>query len=107
MSDHAEQRLISGFGRQIRTCDYVLVDPNCAIDLPPAPKQITKGKVRLNRFVVNSHHFEEMFECLVGLFVQQEVQALQIVDIQRRWRVFVIAFAKSTHRPSSCRKQQE
>jgi hypothetical protein len=102
-----KQRLVSRFGSQIGTRDYVLVNTDGSIDLSPAAKQVTEGKVSFDRRVVDSYHLQEMFQSLVGLLIQQEVQTLEIVNIQWRWRVLIVALTKSTHRPSRCREQEK
>ena len=57
------------------------MNPDSTIDLAAPPEQAAERKVGLDRLVIYTHHRKEMLERLIGLFVQQEVQSLQIVDV--------------------------
>ena len=48
-----------------------------------------------------------MLQRLVRLLVEQKVEALEVIDIQRRRRALrFISFAEATKRPS-CRREQQ
>ena len=76
------------------------MDANRPIHFATATKQATECKVSFDRLVVDPNHRQEMFERLVGLLIEQKVKALQIIDIQRWWRIFIVTFAKSSHSPT-------
>ena len=67
------KRLISLFCRQIRPRNNVLMNANGSIHFATAPKKAAECEMGLDRLVIDSHHFEEMFQCLVGLLVEQEI----------------------------------
>ena len=54
------------------------MDANGALDLATSAKQVAQGQMRLHRFGVDLQHLDKDFNRLVGLFVQQEIQALEI-----------------------------
>ena len=57
----------------------ILVDPDCPVHLAPAPEQVPECEMRLQRFVVHLGHPDEQFQRLVGLPIEYQVQAAQIV----------------------------
>ena len=40
--------------------------------------------MRFNGPVIYPHHLQEMLKRLIGLLIKQKIQALQVIDIQRR-----------------------
>ena len=102
-----EQRLIALLRCQIGPRNDILMNSNGSIDLSAPPKQTTKGKVSFYRFVINPDHLEKMLKCLVRLLVKKEVEALEIIHINRRRRVFFIVLAEASQRPSCRGKQQK
>ena len=78
-----------------------------AIDLAPSPVEAAQREVGLDRLVIDPHHLEKMFQRLVGLLIEQEIQTLEIVDVKRRRCLLLIALTEATHRPPGCREQQE
>ena len=77
-----------------------------AIHFAAAPKQASKREVSLDGLVVDPNHVQEMLESLVSLLIEQEVEPLEVVDIQRRRCVFFVAFSESSHGPAGCSQQQ-
>ena len=102
-----EQGLVTLLGCQVRTRNNVLVNTDGAIHFTPASKQITQRKVRFDGLVIDTNHLEKVLQGLVRLLIQQEVQALEVIDIQRWWRILVIALAESTQCPAGRSEQQE
>ncbi len=98
------RRLVALLGCEIRARNDVLMDTNCPIYFAATAKQAAKRKVSLNRLVIDPNHAQEMLQRLVGLLVQQKIEAFQIVDVQRWWRVFFVALTKSPDDPAGRRR---
>src|SRR3546814_10555819 len=64
--------------RQIGPGKQALMYPNSALDLAATAKQTAQSKVQLGCFGIKLGHFDERINGPVGLFVQQEIQALEI-----------------------------
>ena len=101
------QRLVSLLRREVRACDDVLVDANSPVHLPTSPEKAAEREMGFDRLVVDADHFEKMFQRLIGLFVEQEVQPFQVIDIERRGRLLFVALAEAAHGPPCRRKQQK
>ena len=68
--------------------------PSGPVDFAAATKQVAERKVCFYGFVVDAHHLEEMLERLIGLLVEEKIQALQIIDVERRRCLFFFPLAK-------------
>ena len=101
------KRLVSLFRGQVGTRDDVLMNANGPVHFAAATKQAAEREMGFDRLVVDANHLQEMLQGLVGLLVQQEVEAFQVVDIQRRRRLLLVTFAEAAHRPACCRQQQK
>src|SRR5436190_17614536 len=64
--------------RQVGALQQVLVHADCAVILAAPAKETAEGEVQLDRLGIDLHHFDERLDRLVGLLVQQEVEALEI-----------------------------
>jgi hypothetical protein len=77
--------------------NYVLVNTNGTVYLSSSPKQIAESEMGFYRFVIDANHFKKVFQSLICLFVQEEVEALQVVDVQRRRRLtLIVTFIEAT-----------
>ena len=85
----------------------VLVDANRAIHFTALAKQIAYRQVNLDRVAVHLQHAHEAFDGLVGLFVEQVVEAPEVVGRQV-WHLAVVGrdFALGEH-PSRHRRYRE
>ncbi len=70
-------------GRQIDAIEKVLVHADGAFDLALPAKQRTQREMKVDGLRVDLDHFDERFDGLVGLLVQQEVEAAEIRQRQR------------------------
>jgi len=48
-----------------------------------------------------------MLQRLIGLFVQQEVEPFQVIDIERRGRLLLVPLTEAAHGPPCRGKQQK
>src|SRR3546814_5278622 len=64
--------------REISHRKQGLMYPNSARELGATAKQTAQSKVQLGWFGIKLGHFDERIKGSVGLFVQQEIQALEI-----------------------------
>ena len=70
------------FVAERRTRHDVLVNADRALHFAAPPVDAAEREVGLDRLVVDVDHPQEDFERLVGLFVEQKAQALEIVLVQ-------------------------
>jgi hypothetical protein len=63
--------------RQVGTRQQVLVHADRALGLAAAAEQIAQREVHIGRFRVQPHDLDEGIDGLVGLLVEQEIQALK------------------------------
>ena len=99
--------MITLFCSQIRSRDDVLVDANRTVDFAATAEQAAEREMRFDGLVVDPNHLQEVLQGLIGLFVEQEVQAFQIVDIERLWCLNFVTLAETAQRPAQRRQQQE
>ncbi len=78
-----EQRLLPLVLFQIGPLNQVKVHAHRTIHLAAAAEQAAQRKVQLDRLRVDLDHFDEGFDRLVLLLVEQEVQPLEIRARQR------------------------
>ena len=81
--------------------------PGVSAAAPAPPEKAPEGEMGFDGLVVDPDHFKKVFQRLVGLLVEQEIESFQIIDIERRWRLFLVAFAETPHSPTRRRKQQK
>ena len=67
------------------------MDADSTIDFTAPPEQMTERKMRFQRVFIDLGHAHEQFQRFVGLAIQNEVEASQIVCIDRRrgWRAAI------------------
>src|SRR5437879_3853165 len=73
--DHRVQPLL---GAQIRALEQVPVHADRALGLAAAAEQAPQREVQLDRLRVDLDHLDEGLDRLVGLLVEQEIEALEI-----------------------------
>src|SRR5690606_2371446 len=73
-----EQRLLALPFVEVGALDEVLVDANGAVGLSPPAEQVAECEMQLDRFRIDAHDVDERVDRLVGLLVEQEVQAAEI-----------------------------
>ena len=73
-----EQRLDALLGGEVGALEQVLVHADRALVLAAAAEEAPEREVQLDRLRVDLHHLDERLDRLVGLLVQQEVQALEV-----------------------------
>src|SRR6266704_1413846 len=73
--DHRVQPLLPA---QIRTFEQVPMHANRPLGLAPAAEQAPQGEVKLDRLRIDLDHLDEGLDRLVGLLVQQKIEALEI-----------------------------
>ena len=78
--EHRRLALVRG---QIRPVEKILMHAYGAIDLALAAKEIAQRKVKVDRLRVDLDHFDERFDGLVRLLVEQEIEAPEIRKRQR------------------------
>ena len=78
-----QQRVGLGLVVQVRAGDQVLVQPDGALDLAAPPHQVADHDVGLDRVGVQVDRVDEQVHGLVRLFVEQVVEALQVVPRDR------------------------
>jgi len=84
------------------------VDADGAVDFPPPAKQAAEREMRFDGLVVDPDHLQEMLERLVGLLVEQEIESLEVVDVERRrCTCLFVALAEAAERPAGRAQQQE
>ena len=77
-------------------------------DFATAPKQAAQGEVSFNGLVIDAHHLEKVLQRLIRLLVEQEVEALQVVDIEWRRAAFtLLALTEAAKRPTGRRQQEK
>ena len=69
--------------RQVGAVEQVLVHADRAVDLALAPEQAAQREVQVDRLRVDLDHLDERLDRLVGLLVQQEIEAAEIRQRQR------------------------
>ncbi len=65
-------------GRQVGALQQMLVHPHRAFEFAAAAKQVAEREVKLRRVGVALHRLDEGVDRLVVLFVEQQVQALEV-----------------------------
>ena len=70
------------------------MDADRAIDLTAPPEEMTEREVRLQRVIVDLGHAHEQLQRFVCLPIQNEIQASQIVGVDRGWRWFAAISAR-------------
>jgi hypothetical protein len=70
-------------GPEVRTLEKVLVHADGAVVLAAPAEQAAEREVQLDRLRVDLDHLDEGLDRLVGLLVQQEVEALEVGARQR------------------------
>ncbi len=70
------------FVAQVRTRDQMLMHANRAIDFAAAAEQIAEREMRLDRIAIEFGQLQEYFDGLVGLLVEQIVQAAEVARRQ-------------------------
>ncbi len=77
---------------------------NRAVGLTAAAEQITQREVQLNRFRVELDDFDKRIDRLVGLLIEQEIQAAEVrtrqVGAFRQQRLEVVACGHPAERKS-------
>src|SRR6266700_3096423 len=73
--DHRVQPL---FPAQVRALEKVAVHADRPLGLPAPAKQAPQRKMQLDGFRIDLDHLDERLDRLVGLLVEQEVQALEV-----------------------------
>src|SRR3954466_1310091 len=68
---------------EARSVEEVLVHADRTVVLPAPAEQAAEREVQLDRLGVDLHHLDERLDRLVGLLVQQEVEALEVRARQR------------------------
>ena len=63
---------------EVAAREQMLMHPHGAVVFPPAAKQVAQGEVQLGSVGVVLHGLDEGVDGLVLLFVEQEVQALEV-----------------------------
>ena len=69
--------------RQIGAVEQVLVHADGAIDLALPAEQVAQREVQVDRLRIDLDHLDERLDRLVGLLVQQEVEAAEVRQRQR------------------------
>ena len=72
----SEHRMGPVFDRKLFPFQQVLVNPDGAINLAPAPEQIAQRKMGRDRFAIHFRDSQKYFERFVRLLVEQEIEAL-------------------------------
>ena len=72
-----EHRVLALGGIQVAPVGQILVHTDGAIGFAASTEQIAQREVQLDRFRVQPHHVDERVDRLVGLLVEQEVQAAE------------------------------
>ena len=78
-----EHRGLALVGWQVGTVEQVLMHADRAIDLALAAEQIAQREVQIDRLRIDLDDFDERLDRLVGLLVQQEIEAAEIRQRQR------------------------
>src|SRR5467141_1405089 len=73
--DHRVQPLLPA---QIRTFEQVSMHANRPLGLAAAAEQAPQGEVQLDRLRIDLDHLDERLDRLVGLLVQQKIEAFEI-----------------------------
>ncbi len=95
------------FSRQVRPLEQILVQPNRALDFALAPKEASQSQVQLNRFRLDLDDFVERLDRLVGLLVEQEVEALEIGARQRARLAHQVPDVDARRHPAEAEEQRE
>ena len=90
-----ERALLVG---EVGAGDEVLVDRDGAIDLATLAKQVAEREMRLDRLAVDLEHLDEDLDGLVGLLVEQVVDALEVVRGEAARRLAPVAPLLATRR---------
>ena len=94
-------------GGQVGAIEQVLVHADRAIDLALAAKQAAQRKVQVDRLRIDLDHFDERFDRLVGLLVEQEVQAAEIRQRQRTRFAQQVLDVDARREPAQTEEQRE
>ena len=78
-----EGRRLALVRRQVGTVEQVLVHADRAVDLALAAEQAAEREVQVDRLRIDLDHLDERLDRLVGLLVQQEVEAAEVRQRQR------------------------
>ena len=70
-------------GGQVGPIEQVLVHADRAVDLAVAAEQAAEREVQVDRLRIDLHDLDERLDRLVGLLVQQEVEAAEVRQRQR------------------------
>src|SRR3989304_3407890 len=73
-----EQRLQALFLAQVGPIEPVLVHANGAFGLAAPPEKAAEGKMQFDRFRIDADDLDESLDRLVGLLVEQKIEALEI-----------------------------
>ena len=72
------ERVIALGDGQIGAAQQVLMHANRAVSLTAAAEQVTQRKVQLDRFRVEFDDFDKRVDRLIGLLIEQEIQATEV-----------------------------
>src|SRR5688572_30094750 len=95
------------FGGEVGAVEQVLVHADRAVVLAAAAEQAAEREMQLDGFRVDLHHLDERLDRLVGLLVQQEVQALEVRARQRARFGHDLLEVDARRDPSQAEEQRE
>src|SRR5690606_36878298 len=95
-----EKRLMALRLTQARTGEQFLMHPYRTVDLAASAEEMPEREMRLERLVIDLRKLDEELERLVGLAVQDEVQAAEIVGVDAGRRGVVALAAQPIVRPA-------
>ena len=72
-----QQGFASLFALQARAGDEILMNTDGAVDFAPAAIEISQRQMGLDGLAVDLQYLDEGLDCLVGLLVEQVVDALK------------------------------
>ena len=102
-----EERMLALRRLQVGSGQQALMDANRPVCLTAATKQIAQSEVQLDGFGVELDHVDEGIDRLVGLFVEQKVQALEIGIGQVRRFTNLRPGIDARSEPSKRKKQRD
>jgi hypothetical protein len=73
--EHRDLALVCG---KVDAIEQVLVHADRAVDLALTAEQVSQGKMQVNGLWIDLDDLDKRFDRLVGLLVQQEIQAPEI-----------------------------
>lgn len=92
---------------QIGAFHQVLMHADRTFDLSAPAKQAAERKVQLNGLWIDLHHFDESFDRLVGLLIEEKIEPLEVRHRQRPRFGHELLDVDACRKPPQGKKQRQ